>query len=162
MEYKFGGQTFRNCAVPAIVGDRVIVVEPGRGDPLVSVLAKGADGKATAEVLRNRPGDPTTDVNVSESTGIVSVAAKSGSGTWLYKVRPGSTTSITFGSLAVGERQLRIRDRTLTVLDGGGKGVAGLEGLAIDGFPVGVYLGASGEFLLGLMAFPPDIAAWLV
>jgi hypothetical protein len=150
---EFGGNTFRfeQAAVPFVFEGRYFVLEPGEGEePLVSVLRE-ENGTPVAEVVRNEPG-PATGVEVKKSPpGIVTVSDASG---FVYKVRPGSETTVVFGRLTGEELTVRITDRNIVVMRDAGtpkeervmtvernQFVGDMVGLAI--LPNGIAVGAA-------------------
>ena len=105
----FGGNEFDSFSVPLVYEGRYFVLEPG-DPPLLSVFTE-RDGALVFEVLKNQPVEnPVTDVSTNP-TGVVTVSAKGGG--FLYKVRPGSETSIALGRLGGGETPVRITDRSI-------------------------------------------------
>jgi hypothetical protein len=71
------------------------------------------DGKPAFEVLHNEPADGNPDVEVSKTPpGIVTISDSSG---FVYKVRPGSETSVMFGTLKGEELDVRITDKQIRV-----------------------------------------------
>jgi hypothetical protein len=118
---KFGGNEFDSAlSVPLAFGDRFFVLEQPSDSPhpLISVVRQGraALGSEVAvvvlEVLKNEPGTALGDTKITKAGGIVAV---SDAGRFVYKVRPGSDTSVVFGTITSGEVEARITDRMLSV-----------------------------------------------
>src|SRR5690348_9973760 len=92
---RFGGNEFDgNFSVPLAFEGRYFILEPGEPDPLVTVVRE-VDGSPVFEVLKNEPvGEETSKTGA----GIVTVGDRAGG--FLYKVRPGSETSVVFGTIS--------------------------------------------------------------
>jgi hypothetical protein len=109
---RFGGSEFIGFSVPLVFSGRYFLLEPGE-KPLLSVFVE-QNGKPIFEVLKNKPArNQITDVTTN-ATGVVTITDKK-TGKFLYKVRPGSETSIVFGKLDRGEIPARISDRLIQV-----------------------------------------------
>ena len=109
---KFGGNNFDSFSVPLVFDGRYFVLEPG-DPPQLSVFTE-QDGEPVFEVLKNQPVDSTTIEATINPTGVVTISDKA-SGNFLYKVRPGSETSIAFGKIDGGEISAKISDRSIQV-----------------------------------------------
>jgi len=148
---RFGGNEFIDVSVPLVFGDRIFLLEPG--DPaLLSVLLE-VDGDPAFEVFKNEPVEnPLSDVSKT-AAGVVTVSDRK-TGRFLYKVRPGSETSIAFGRLDGGEVSAWISDRQLRV------GGTTLQNNVFDGVMAGVIVRADGSVGIGA-ALPPGVAKLL-
>lgn len=143
----FGGNEFRSFSVPLVFEGRYFVLEPG-DPPLLSVFTE-CDGAIVFEVLKNQPVENlVTDVSTNP-TGVVTVSAKGGG--LLYKVRPGSETSIAFGRLGGGETPVRITDRSIEF--GAGNKVTNRR---FDGSMAGVVVHPDGRVGIGALV-PPAV-----
>lgn len=144
---RFGGSEFIGFSVPLVFEGRYFVLEPGE-QPLLSVFTEH-DGQPMFEVLKNKPVEnPVTDVSTNP-TGIVTVSGKDGGG-FLYKVRPGSETSIAFGKLGGGEISVRITDRAIQI------GTNRIENGTFGGNMAGVLVQPDGAFAIGA-PIPPIV-----
>lgn len=140
-EYIFGGSKFNNCSIPLIFEDRVFIVEPDGSGLLVSVVFE-YDGKLQSEILKNKPVENTaTDVSATPA-GIITVADRQ-TGHFIYKVRPGSETSIVFGTLKGDELSVVISDKQIRV------GTNVIQNCAFNGVGVGVVVNKDGGFGIG-------------
>lgn len=112
-----GGNDFSGCLAPIICGDRAIIVQPGWNKDVVSVV-RLVDGQPVFEVLRNRPVD-SAETTVTVTTPGIITATDAKTGRFLYKVRPGSETSVVFGSVGTetdtGTMELRMRDKDVVI-----------------------------------------------
>ena len=105
---RFGGNEFEgDFSVPLAFEGRYFILEPGDPEPLVSVVRE-VDGAPEFEVLKN---EPVGDRASKTAAGVVTVGAASGG--FLYKVRPGSETSVVFGTVSGEEIDVRISDREI-------------------------------------------------
>jgi hypothetical protein len=148
---RFGGNEFTSFSVPLVFGDRYFVLEPGE-PPLLSVFVE-RDETPAFEVLRNQPVDnPHADV-LKSPAGIVTVSDRE-TGRFLYKIRPGSETSVAFGKLQGGEVTARISDKALSV------GGITLENNTFDGVMAGVVVRDDGGVGIGC-ALPAAVVALL-
>lgn len=139
---KLGGSEFVNCSVPLAFGQRYVILESGAPKPLVTVLVEH-QGKLVAEVLKNEPQEnPVSEVSKS-GAGIVTVADRE-TGSFLYKVRPTSATSVLFG-LRLGDEEIpvRVTDKLIEV------GNRRVVNCVFDGVAVGVLLREDGSLALG-------------
>jgi hypothetical protein len=117
---RFGGSKFsgfRRASVPLVFAGRYFVIEPGDGTPLVSVVRE-EEGELVFEVARNEPVEDPPGVTVMKTPpGVVTVADATGG--FLYKIRPGSETSVVFGKVAGGDDfSVKINDYEVVVLRG--------------------------------------------
>ena len=156
---RFGGNEFTAFGVPLVFGGRYFIVEAG-DPPLVSVVVEQG-GKLRFEVIKNEPGDADGIDAQKTPPGVVTVSAPSGD--FLYKVRPASETSVTFGRLrdAKGELEARITDvRTKIVrqLPGGqAEDVLTAERNMFRGAMAGIVVSEDGSIGMGA-PIPPAIA----
>lgn len=112
---RFGGNEFINCSIPLAFGGRYFILEPGNETPMLSVVLEH-QGKPFFEIFKNEPHDnPISDVSKTPP-GIVAVTDKN-TKRFIYKVRPGSETSIVFGSIQSGEISVVITDKYILVND---------------------------------------------
>lgn len=147
---RFGGNEFTSFSVPLVFDGRYFILEPGN-PPLITVVSSQG-GQPRFEVLKNQP--VTDDVSEVTSTppGIVTVSDRA-SGRFLYKVRPGSETSVIFGQLDGGELQVRITDRRIQI------GGTVLENNTFSGTMAGVVVRPDGGMSIGA-PIPPEVRAW--
>ena len=144
---RFGGNEFSSFSVPLVFDGRYFVLEPG--DPTLLSVFVEREGKAIFEVLKNKGvNNPATEV-ASNATGVLTVTDKT-SGKFLYKVRPGSETSIAFGKIDGGEISAHISDRSIQV--GGIK----VENNQFHGAMAGVVVQANGGVGIGA-PIPPAV-----
>ena len=120
---QFGGNTFLTSSIPLACGGRYFIIEPHpSGISQVSVLC--ADNvTAFIEVLRNKPCDNSLTTGTVSPPGIVTSSDKS-SGDFLYKIRPASETSVTFGKIKGNGVEAAITDTAIVVYrveEGGSK-----------------------------------------
>ena len=147
---RFGGSEFIGFSVPLIFKERYFVLEPG-DTPLLSVFVV-MNGKPVFEVLKNRPVEnPTTNVSATP-VGFVTVTNKR-TGKFIYKVRPGSETSVAFGTLNGDEMDVRIDDKRILI---------GTNQLANSKFyeMAGVLVEPDGTILI-VAPIPPKVKEWL-
>ena len=144
---RFGGNEFSSFSVPLVFDGRYFVLEPGN-PALLSVFIE-QEGKLVFEVLKNEGvKNPITDVK-SNATGVLTVTDKI-SGKFLYKVRPGSETSIAFGKIDGGEISARISDRSIQV------GGITVENNQFHGAMAGVVVQSNGGVGVGA-PIPPAV-----
>jgi len=85
--------------------------------PQISVLAEHG-GRFQLEILRNEPQDSPTGSVSTTPPGIVTMTAPDGR--FIYKLRPASVTSVTFGRLpGAGDLEARISDRGVKIVVAG-------------------------------------------
>jgi hypothetical protein len=137
---RFGGNEFNAFSMPLVFGGRYFVLEPGN-PPLLSVFFE-AEGRAVFEVLKNKPAANSLSDVSSTDVGIVAVSDKQ-TKRFLYKVRPGSETSVAFGKLDGGEVSVRITDRMILV--GGNK----FENCTFNGSGAGLLVSDNGDIRAG-------------
>lgn len=148
---RFGGNEFTSFSVPLVFAGRYFVLEPGE-PPRLTVFSE-RDGVAEFEVLRNEPVANPRSETVKSPAGIVTVTDRE-TGRFLYKTRPGSDTSVAFGTLQGGEVQARISDRSISV------GGITLTNNRFDGVMAGVVVQDDGGVGIGC-ALPAAVAALL-
>lgn len=148
---RFGGNEFTDFSVPLVFAGRYFILEPATSRPLITVFLE-RDGKPVFEVLKNEPQDNPVTVVSKTPPGIVTVSDRK-TGRFLYKVRPGSETSVTFGRLENDARSVRITDRMLQV-DG-----MRLTNNRFKGQMAGVYVGEDGSVGIGA-PIPPEVLRW--
>jgi hypothetical protein len=101
------------------------------------------------KTLKNKPVSNTLTDVTSNATGVVTVLDEK-SGKFLYKVRPGSETSVAFGKLDGGEISARITDREIQV------GGIRVENCSFGGNMAGVVVDPSGGVGIGA-PLPPIV-----
>jgi hypothetical protein len=147
---KFGGNEFIGFSVPLVFEGRYFIMEPGN-PPYITVVLE-IKGKPVFEVLKNEPvSNPITEVSKTPP-GIVTVSERE-SGKFLYKIRPGSETSVAFGKLDGGEISAEISDRKIQV------GGITLENNTFVGNMAGVVVQPSGGFVVGA-PIPSKVLSW--
>lgn len=148
---KFGGNEFIGFSVPLVFEGRYFIMEPGN-PPNITVVRE-VKGTPVFEVLKNEPSsNPSTDVSKTPP-GIITVSDKE-SGGFLYKIRPGSDTSVAFGKLDGGEISVTISDKKIQV-----KGVS-LENNIFTENMAGVIVRPDGSIKIGA-PIPTQVLSWL-
>lgn len=137
---RFGGNEFTSFSVPLVFSGRYFVLEPG--DPALLSVFMEVEGEPVFEVLKNEPMDNPFSEASKSPAGIVTVSDQE-TGRFLYKVRPGSETSVAFGTLSGDELSVRISDRALLV------GTNRLENNTFDGVMAGVVVREDGGMSIG-------------
>lgn len=126
-------------------------MEPGN-PPHITVVIE-VEGNPIFEVLKNEPSaNPITDVSKTPP-GIITITEKA-SGKFLYKIRPGSETSVAFGKLEGGEISASISDKRIQV------GGITLENNRFVGNMAGVVVRPDGGVAIGA-PIPPKVLSWL-
>ncbi len=148
---RFGGNEFTGFSVPLVFEGRYFIMEPG-DPPRITVLIV-SEGKPAFEVLKNAPSDNALTEVSSTPPGIVTVSDKK-TGRFLYKIRPGSETSVSFGKLDGGEISVRITDRNIQV------GSNTFENNTFIGNMAGIVVQANGSIGVGA-PIPPLVLEWL-
>lgn len=149
--FRFGGSEFINCSVPLAFEGRYFIVEPGDNDAIVSVVLE-YQGQPVFEVFKNGPVDnPLTTVSKTPP-GILTVTERQ-SGAFLYKIRPGSETSIVFGTIRGGEINVSITDRQIKV------GTNTIENCVFNGVGAGIVVDRNGGFGIGA-PIPGPLRKW--
>ena len=148
---KFGGNTFTHFSVPLVYEGRYFLLEPGE-PPLLTVFVL-AGSTLEFEVLKNKPVGSTACTAETNATGVVTVSARDG-GKFVYKVRPGSETSIAFGKLDGGELPVKITDKNIQV------GGMTIENNTFAGVMAGVVVSPNGGVAIGAR-LPPEVIAVL-
>ena len=113
VRYYFGSSEFINCSAPLAFEGRYFIIEPGTPDSVVSVVLD-YKGQPIFEVLKNEPVENPLSIVSKTPPGIVTVAERE-TGRFLYKVRPGSETSIVFGTISGEEVSASVTDRQIRV-----------------------------------------------
>jgi hypothetical protein len=150
---KFGSNTFAGFGIPLAFGGRYFIVEPSSPTPLMSVVLVDG-GKVHCEVLRNQPSMNTQTTVTMTPPGIITVADKA-TGSFVYKMRPGSETSVVFGRLNAGDMEVTISDKALRI------GGSTLSDNLIMGCLVGVQVRPDGSFSMGGGSVPDAVVRWL-
>jgi hypothetical protein len=148
---RFGGNEFTGFSVPLVFGGRYFIMEPS-DPPLITVVME-KDGEPIFEVLKNNPVENPLTNTSTNPTGLVTVTDKE-SGKFLYKVRPGSETSVAFGKLDGGEITAKITDRNIQV------GGITVENNQFHGAMAGVVVNPDGGVGIGA-TIPPQVLEWL-
>ena len=147
---KFGGNEFTDFSVPLVFEGRYFVLEPG--DPTSLSVFVERDGEPAFEVLHNEPADGNPDVEVSKTPpGIVTASDSTG---FVYKVRPGSETSVMFGTLKGEDLNVRITDKEIRV------GTNVLRNNTFSGQMAGVVIQSDGGMGIGA-PLPEIVRSWL-
>ena len=146
---RFGGNEFINCSVPLAFAGRYFILETGTPVHLISVVLEYQDNPVF-EVFKNEPKEnPLSEVSKTP-TGIVTVSDKS-TGRFLYKIRPGSETSVVFGTIKGDEISVKVTDRQIEV------GNHILENNVFNGVGAGVVVDETGSIGIGT-PIPPTLA----
>jgi len=148
---RFGGNEFTGFSVPIVFEGRYFIMEPGN-PPLLTVVYE-KDGEPFFEVLKNEPHDNPVTETIKSATGIVTVSDKS-IGKFLYKIRPGSETSVVFGKIDGSEITVRINDNRIQV------GGITLKNNTFGGDIAGIVVKADGGVAIGSQ-IPPKVRGWL-
>ena len=147
---RFGGNEFNGFSVPLVFEGRYFVIEPGN-PPKITVFSE-RNGSPVFEVLKNEPVvNDVTDVTKT-AAGIITVSQKGGS--FLFKIRPDSESSIAFGTLKGEEITARITDRRIQV------GGNSLENNSFGGNMAGVVVRRDGGVDIGA-SIPQLVLQWL-
>ena len=158
---RFGGNTFSDFSVPLVFEGRYFIVEPGTPNPLVTVVVEH-DGEPVFEVLKNEPQqNPLTEVSRTP-VGIVTAGVRE-TGAFLYKVRPRSETSVTFGTLGAsggGSLSVRITDQMVQVKNPDGSTMLTAQNNRFDGVMAGFLVASDGSVAMGVQ-IPMQIRSWL-
>ena len=145
----FGGNEFTNFSVPLAFAGRYFILEPGN-PPLVSVVLEH-NGNPLFEIIKNQPThNPVSQVSKTPA-GIVTVSDETGK--FLYKVRPGSETSVVFGKIDGGEISVHITDAYIKV------GTDKIQNNLFVGTMAGVVVHEDGGFAIGA-PIPPVLLRW--
>ena len=148
---RLGGSEFINCSVPLAFAGRYFILEPGAPDPLLSVVLE-YQGKPVFEVLKNEPVENPLSKVSKTPPGIVTVADRM-TDRFLYKVRPGSETSLVFGTIRGEEISATITDRQIRV------GGITVENCVFNGVGAGIVVDESGGVGIGA-PIPPALLRW--
>jgi hypothetical protein len=148
---KFGGNEFIDFSVPLIFEGRYFIMEPGNPPKITVVLE--IKGQPVFEVLKNESSNnPFTEVTKTPP-GIVTISERE-SGKFLYKIRPGSETSIAFGKIDGGEISAIISDNKIQI------GGIILRNNTFGGNMAGVVVRPDGS--VGIAPhIPPQVLSWL-
>jgi hypothetical protein len=149
--YKFGGSTFINCSIPLAFQGHYYIVEPETPNPLVSVVYD-YQGKPMFEVLKNEPVNNPLTVVAKTPIGYITVADKQ-TNCFLYKMRPGSETTIVFGLIKGQTLEAKITDRKIIV------GSIIIENCLFDGVGAGVVVNQDGSTGIGA-PIPKILRKW--
>jgi len=148
---KFGGNEFIGFSVPLVFEGRYFIMEPGN-PPNITVVRE-IKGTPVFEVLKNEPSsNPNTGVSKTPP-GIITISDKESS-RFLYKIRPGSETSVAFGILDGGEISVTISDKKIQV------GSITLKNNIFTGNMAGVIVRPDGSVAIGA-PIPTQVLSWL-
>lgn len=147
---RFGGNEFTDFSVPLVFEGRYFIMEPGDPPQITVVIDRG--GEPVFEVLKNAPRDNNFTEVSSTPAGIVTVVDKN-TRKFLYKIRPGSETSVAFGKLDGGEISVRITDRNIRL------GTNTVENNKFIGSMAGVVVYADGGMGIGA-PIPAKVLTW--
>lgn len=145
---KFGGSEFTNCSIPLAFAGHYFILEPGTPNPLISIVIEH-EGKPVFVVYRNEPKDSNLYNVTKTPPGITTVAEKS-TGRFLYKVRPGSETSLVFGTIKGDKISAIITDRLIKV------GGVQIENCVFNGVGAGIVVDEHGGVAIGC-PIPPAL-----
>lgn len=148
---RFGGSEFINCSVPLAFAGRYFILELGTPDPMVSVLLE-YHGQPVFEVLKNEPVENPLSTVSKTPPGIVTVVDRK-TGRFLYKVRPGSETSVVFGTIRGKEISAVVTDRRIRV------GGITVENCVFNGVGAGIVVDESGGVGIGA-PIPASLLRW--
>lgn len=148
---RFGGNEFTGFSVPLVFAKRYFILEPN-DPPILSIFVE-IEGKPIFEILKNEPvANPLSEVSVTPP-GIITVSDKK-TNRFLYKIRPGSETSVAFGKLDGGKISAKITDTKIQV------GGITLENNIFDGVMAGVVVEENGGIGIGA-PLPPLVVKLL-
>jgi len=150
-QFRFGGSEFINCSVPLAFEGRYFIVEPGTPEELVSVVLD-YNNNPIFEVLKNEPIDNPVTMVSKTPPGILTVTERQ-SGTFLYKIRPGSETSIVFGTIKGEEITVSVTDRQIKV------GTNIIKNCVFNGVGAGVVIFKNGSMGIGA-PIPESLRRW--
>jgi len=148
---RFGGSEFVNCSVPLAFGGRYFILEPGTPDPMVSVVLEH-QGQPVFEVLKNEPVENPLSKVSKTPPGIVTVVDLK-TDRFLYKVRPGSETSVVFGTIRGKEISAVVTDRQIRV------GGITVKNCLFNGVGAGIVVDESGRVGIGA-PIPATLLRW--
>ncbi len=158
---KISGNLF-NCLFPIVFLNRYVVAEKGAAGKAALSVVVGAPGNYQWEVRRNQPQENTFSKVTTNPTGIITVSTPGESG-FLYKIRPGSSTSVVFGRWSSNEMAIHFFDAYMEVTKG--KGSERVSCVRIDRFSaignVGVAVEKDERIILGGGSVPPDLIAFV-
>ncbi len=158
---KFGGNTFSDFSVPLVFEGRYFIMEPGTSSPSITVVVVH-DGEPVFEVLKNEPQNNFLTEVSKTPPGIITVGDRE-TGAFLYKVRPQSETSVTFGRIE-GEKEVgvsvRITDQKIQVLNPDGEPMLDVMNNKFEGDMAGVLVSRGGTVAIGTL-IPPEVRSWL-
>lgn len=149
---RFGGNQFIGCSIPLAFAGRFFVLESDDGDLKISVFLE-SEGKPVFEILKNEPSDNPFSIVSKTTPGIITVTDRSGA--FLYKVRPGSETSVVFGRIEGPEMTAIINDVKIEFLIDG-EMVLKLENNTFEGSAIGILVDDKGGFSHGA-SMPPSL-----
>ena len=150
-QFQIGGREFVNCSMPLAYEGRYFIVEPGTPDELVSVFLD-YNGNPIFEVLKNEPVDNPLTMVSKTPPGILTVIERQ-SGTFLYKIRPGSETSVVFGTIKGEDIKVSVTDRQIKV------GTNIIQNCVFNGVGAGVVIFKSGSMGIGA-SIPESLRRW--
>lgn len=149
--FRFGGNEFINCSVPLTFAGRYFIVEPSDPEPMISVIFEH-HGKPEFEIFRNNPKENPWSKVSKTPPGTVAVADQTGR--FLYKVRPGSETSIVFGTVEGEETSVVIKDPWIKIYSKKKETI--LKNNVFNGIGAGVVVDENGGISIG-SPIPPKL-----
>lgn len=160
---RIGGTSFDGVRFPLVLGDRYFEVREVNAALSISVFRwRPGEPRVTYEVKANRPAEDY--VTTTPGVGIVTFT-RTADGTWEFKLRPDSTTSVVFGSVhATDEVAVRITDREIRVLPmdilfEGGSVTGSQVGLLVSGSAVTVGVSVPHSGLWDALGAEFDLSA---
>lgn len=165
-----GSNSFEYVQIPLVVVNRFFFIDSLNSKPVISVIAD-IDGVPVPEIIENEPADSHPSLEITKFlNGIIVVGNPEVPGQqFMYKFRPGSTTSVIFGDLVddEGEIRVKIRDRDIRIwyypagLKEGDKkpGPNVISRNTIQHGQIGVLVRKNGDITLSAMLDDPP--AWL-
>ena len=141
LKYMLGGSNFINCSLPLVFEDRYFIAEPGTPTPLLSVFV-GIEGNFGFEILKNEPVENLGSIATKSTPGIITVTDRK-TNQFIYKIRPGSETSIVFGTVEGKELNISISDTQIKI------GSNTFKSLTFNGVEAGIVINKNGGFSMG-------------
>jgi hypothetical protein len=134
MSVNVGSNKFKGCEFPLVVLNRYFRVE-AEDPPLITVI-RDDGGDPIFEVIRNVP--QAANVRATKNpTGVITI--NDADGGFLYKLRPGSESTIVFGNVGGKELPVWIRDKEIRV------GGTTIEANMMGGMAIGVMVSVTDD-----------------
>ncbi len=147
----FGSNEFTHFSIPLVFEGRYFILEPG--DPALMSVLVDREGARHFEVLKNKAVD-NEETEVTETPpGIITVSSKS-TDQFIYKIRPGSETSVAFGTIDGKGISVKINDREIKV------GNSTFSNNHFIGSMVGILIHLDGSMSVGAK-ISPVVLEWL-